>query len=468
MKKGRFSIPEIRLPARASIWYVGTNVSTKAVGMLLTPIFTRIMTGAEYGEHALYMSWLGLASTVALGAISQNVIYKGFVRYESERDGYTSAVLGAGAVAAVGAAVAVGCVGIPLGLTARLLPCFVLQLLFDAVINVALIKERYVYSYKRIALRSAAEAIVAPIISVVLIVNGAGGEGRIYGLLITAGIVAAVAAFGIIRRGGRIYDGEVWRFVFSRSAKLLPYLLSVAVLSQADKLIISRLYGTDVLGRYAVAHTVGMGLGFVVGGISSSLGPWIIRKLRAGNTDAVREIVGIVSRGICAVGCAVVAIAPEAIRFLAPSEYLEATYAVVPITLTALPSFIFNVASVSAIFKERDGGVSASAVPAAVASVVIGVLFSPRFLYTGAAIGLLGGYIAMAICSVILVFRCSLGRIFDVRKILFSYVLSSLFCIVIAACYHSLVLRILLLIPPALFLTDSAFAAYGKIIEVKT
>ena len=38
---------EVRLPARASLWYVGSNMISKAVGMLLTPIFTRILTGAE-------------------------------------------------------------------------------------------------------------------------------------------------------------------------------------------------------------------------------------------------------------------------------------------------------------------------------------------------------------------------------------------------------------------------------------
>ena len=464
--RGNGSGGAIKIPARASMWYIGASVTAKAIGMLMTPAFTRLLSGAEYGEYALYMSWLGLSASVATGIIPQSVIYKGMQKFEGMNQGYVTAVIGAAAVASTAVGLAVGGVGMVLGLSARLLPTLALQLLFDSVIGVYSARERYGYSYRGIVTAAVLQAVGAPIISVVLIrYAGLGGDGRIYGLLLSAMVVFLVITVRCVRYGGRFYDGEVWRFALGRSARLVPYLLAGAVIAQADRLMISVIHGETVLGRYSVAHTVGMGLSFVVSGVGASLTPWIMRKLRAGRVLAVRNITTIAAMGLCAAAVFVVAIAPEAIGFLAPREYSEAVLAVMPIALSAVPSFTVSVSTAGAIFAEGDRGVSLAAIPGAITGIGLGGILIPRFLYVGAAASGFFAGLVMAIGAYAVLRKCGLGDIIDIKRIGYYFAFTVGWCGIVVLFYRMAAVRILLLIPAAIALTRTAFEIKDVIVE---
>ena len=456
----------IKIPARASMWYMVASVAAKAVGTLMTPAFTRLLSSAEYGEYALYMSWLGLAASVAMGIIPQSVIYKGIQLYENKGAGYVTAVMGAAAVESAAVALTIGGVGVLLGLSARLLPILMLQLLFDSVIGVYSARERYGYSYRSIVVTAVFQAIASPIISVVLIRHiGLGGDGRIYGLFFSALAVFVAVIIKYLRRGGGFYDGEVWRFALGRSVRLLPYLLAGAVIAQADRLMISAIHGDGALGRYSVAHTVGMGLSFIVSGVGASLTPWIMRKLRSGRVEAVRGITATVAKGLCAAAVFVVAVAPEAIGFLAPSEYGEATGAVMPIALSSIPAFTVTISTAGAIFAEGDRGVSLAAIPGAATGILLGLLLIPRLYYVGAAASGLCAELVMAAGAYAVLAKCSLGEILDIRRIGYYFALSAGWCVAVVLAYRLAAVRVLMLIPAAIALTQAAFAIKDEIVE---
>ena len=92
--KGILKGKNIKVPAKASMWYVGASVLTKATGLLFTPIFTRILTGEEYGAYSLYMSYLGFFSLICAAGFSAGVIYKGFQDFSTKKEVFLSASLG--------------------------------------------------------------------------------------------------------------------------------------------------------------------------------------------------------------------------------------------------------------------------------------------------------------------------------------------------------------------------------------
>ena len=84
--EGTLKGKKINTPARASLWYVLTSVITKAIGLFVTPIFTRVLSSAEYGSYTLYMSCLGLFSVISTAAFSAGVIYRGCEVFEDKKD----------------------------------------------------------------------------------------------------------------------------------------------------------------------------------------------------------------------------------------------------------------------------------------------------------------------------------------------------------------------------------------------
>ena len=76
----------LRLPAKATIYYTLSSALAKAVGILTTPIFTRILSGEDYGKYTLYMSWLGLCTTICTSFVSQGVIYRGLEKFKTQKE----------------------------------------------------------------------------------------------------------------------------------------------------------------------------------------------------------------------------------------------------------------------------------------------------------------------------------------------------------------------------------------------
>ena len=45
---------EMNLQAKASLWFLFANVFQKAVMMIFTPVFTRVMTAEEFSKYAVF------------------------------------------------------------------------------------------------------------------------------------------------------------------------------------------------------------------------------------------------------------------------------------------------------------------------------------------------------------------------------------------------------------------------------
>ena len=50
---------------KSGVWYTASNFLLKAIGFITTPIFTRLLTQAEYGDYNNFTSWLSILTIIA-------------------------------------------------------------------------------------------------------------------------------------------------------------------------------------------------------------------------------------------------------------------------------------------------------------------------------------------------------------------------------------------------------------------
>ena len=74
----------IRLPARASVFYLIGTLLSKAIGLLVTPLFTRAMSLGEYGVYSYYISVLGIGTMLSGVFLSPSVIYSGLGKFRGK------------------------------------------------------------------------------------------------------------------------------------------------------------------------------------------------------------------------------------------------------------------------------------------------------------------------------------------------------------------------------------------------
>lgn len=455
----------LKKPARASLYYVISGALTKLIGVLSTPIFTRLLSGEEYGSYTLYMSYLGLLTTVSAAAISQQVLYRGFEKYKGEKAGFLVSSLAVGESFSLAVSLVLLMLSPYLSLSYDMLFALSVQLLLDTAINLALASSKHEYGYARVILINLSTAALTPLLAASLTIGGGlGYRGRVYALLILSAAVALPIVIKIMKRA-RLFDKSKAKYVIKNSFPLIPGAASGAVSAEIDKLMVSAYLGPAALAKYSIAHTVGLGLGFITSSVSSALYPWIIRKLSDGKTDDFTSLLRPALRALCALVCMLCTLVPEIFGLLAPKEYGIAKYSSVPLALCAVPSFASALIGVCIVYAGRSPYTTLSAFCSVMANLALSTLLIPNLDFIGAGISLLLSNLLSLFVNYILLSRCNMASLIPKSSILTPFLYSSLLSALAALFYPYLHIRILLLCIPAVWLLNSLFEIKGYITE---
>lgn len=455
----------LRLPAAASLIYVGIGMFTKGIGFLITPIFTRAMSEGEYGSFTLYISTLGITTILVSSFTHGSSFFVGLKKYEDEKSDFFISVILTTIVFSLLICTLLFAFSRYFGLNRQLLLALTLQLILDCVVSIYLCALRFSYRYKSIAAITVFEAVTAPIFAILLINVGVAGDyARVLSLLSVSFITAIYSFYMLHPFRGRVRL-EVIKYNLKISFPHIPSALSSAVTAQADKLIITALLGAVALAKYSVAHSLGIALSFLVTAIGSALTPWIVRHLESDKEEKIPSVILLIFKILSMLTLFLVALSPEALRFLAPLEYSEALSAVLPIALSTIPAFLLSVSSVGIIRFGKSRYSVYIALLGAAFNILLNFMLIPYFGYLGAGIALLLSKTVEAVISVFFLGRCTKSYLPKTNGLLSLSALTLLMGVIIALSYRDLPLRILLLAVPSVIAMNSLFSAKNLILE---
>ncbi|MBO5907786.1 MAG: oligosaccharide flippase family protein [Clostridia bacterium] len=453
---------ELRLPARASLFYLLASGGAKCAGLLFTPVFTRIMPAEEYGYYTLYISILALSSVITTAAATGGVMYKGYSSFKDEKSSFTSAAIGLSIILIPPVMIALLIFKDRLGIGAGLIPLIALQLLCDGAIAAKSSEKRYSYKYFYVVVFTLASSVLSPLVALVLIKFLRGSTARILGLLAVSIMLALPILTECVRVG--FFKKEVWRFALRYSLPQLPNAIGVAVIAQADKLIISGYMGEGALASYSVAHSIGIGLTFITSSLGSALHPWIIRKLEGDRWDIVEDMLTKLFIALSSLAVIVVALSPEALGILTPKSYSVALPAILPITLSTLPTFLLSALAIISLHEGKSYYPSIASVVGAAVNVASNVWLVPRMSYLGAGLSLFISYtIATLLCYAFN--KIHRTRLFSLSKFSLIFAMAALFSTAAKGLYDSLILRLLLIIAPIVMLGRTLWKMKDSITE---
>ena len=461
---------ELRVPAKATLWYIISAGVARAIGALSTPVFTRLLSPEEYGLYPFYTSWLGVLSVVITLEITGSAIYRGFQKYGDKKDEFASAALGVIGAVFVGFCALYfalyGFIGNFIGLSIPLSIFMLIEIFGASVISLYLAKARFEYRYKTVSILTLVSAVLIPFSAVMLILlSGIKAEARIY----TSSIVSVLIALGIIvimlKKSDKLYSGEIWKYMLRRSIPLLPHYFATALIFKAGEISIGRAHGTAALGQYSIAMSVGMILTIVTGGLLSALSPWIMRKIRDGENGRVREFLLLVTRVLSLLALLILAGAPEILAFLAAEGFRSALPAIYPLEITVIFSFLSGAIISACAYYERGGLTSLASVAAALVSVSFAFFLLPRIDYRFAALFALISYLTMTLLSSLIFKKLSGEYPIYIRKTMVIFLLTAAYSMILFAFRGVILSRIFLALPILALLLTSMKEIYYKVRE---
>lgn len=435
---------EMRTPARAAMWYFAGGAIGKAVGLIATPIFTRLLSSEEYAILPLFMTWVGLLGAVtgiagALGVRGRMVIEN---KYGA---GLSAALLGYGYLHILAGMIIYFLLYpllSPLGAPSVSLSLLVfLELFIDCTIFNETTRLKAKFSYVR-AVAIGIFLSVAPVLIsyIIILLFGARGDGRVFGTLIAGGILAVPIILRALK-GGKLYKGKVWRELFRTEMPLLPRNVATALLFSADRLMITAFYGATALSAYTISHSVGAVGGFIVTALSAALTPWVIRRISVGRTEGLLEAADTAAMLLVLFAVLLCGVAPEALRILAPSGYDLPLFVIAPLALSSVPLFLSGLLSAVAASEGRGASAALPGVIAAALTVGLNALFFSLFSIDVAGVGyfiasLVGLFVAGAIRK-----RQGGAPLFSRDKLILSLFVGGILCLTALAYDYSIAMR---------------------------
>ena len=405
---------------KSGIWYTIANVSIRAVAIITTPIYTGMLTTADYGKANTYNSWIDVFNVFACLCVVYS-IGRAKLDFKDKFDEYMSSLQGLsssfGLVLLVLAFVFRESLSGWIHYEVPLAVGLFAYLCVSPSVEYMMQKCRYEYRYKENILISVITCVgqVALSITLMLLFNDSRYIGKILGVMIPTAVMGVIFYIRFIVKGRVFYNREYWTYALKIGLPMIPHALALILLGQMDRIMIKGLCGDSDAGLYTFGYSFATLLMIFTNAIGQAWLPWFNETLYAGGREQIRSIQKkLVMLGCFLSFCFIVA-APEALMLLSISNdsYWIAKYVVPPIVLGTLAQYFYtNYVNVE-IFCKRTPIIAIGSCAAALINYVLNAAFIPRYGYIAGAYTTLASYAALMIMHFVMVRYVIREKVYD-------------------------------------------------------
>lgn len=434
---------------KSGIWYTASNFLVKSIAFITTPIFTRLLTKAEFGLYNNYTSWLAIITTLVTLNLDSTLISARY-DYEDRFDEYILSTLTLSTLSTLVwlliANVFRNRISLFLGLEQVYVNVMLVYLLFLPAINLFQARERYNFQYKKTVITSLFIAVGTALLSVLFVLWLPDRLfGRIVGSVIPTVLLGGVLYIYFLRKGRKVKT-EYWKYAFPICLPFIPHLLSLTLLNSMDRTMITRWCNPEDTAMYSIAYTCGSMVTLLMTSMNSAYAPWLGEKLNANQYDDIRKLSKIYILGFSLLAVGIMAVAPEVLLILGGRGYLEAQYVMTPIAMGCVCQFLYTMLVNIEQFKKKTVGMAIASVIAALVNFILNYVFIPRIGYLAAAYTTLAGYLCLLGIHMVLVYKIRLSKVYDYKMMIWTVLILMSITVLMTLLYSNILLRYLCLI----------------------
>ena len=394
------SVSEGNKVIKSGVWFTVSNFIMKSIGFITTPIFTRLLTKAEFGDFNNFQTWMMILLYITSLNLEGSLI-RAVKEFRDDIDTYLlsmiSLSMGSTIVWAIVCNVAYPIVGDMLSVNRVYLNCMFMYLFFAPTVNLFQNIERFKYKYKWTVATSMTVSIGASLLSVVLVISMPDKLfGRVIGYIAPTVIIGAVIFVYYLKKVKAI-NIQYWKYALPITLPYIPHLLSMYLLGNMDRVMIKRFCGSEDLALYSLAYTCGMIITMLLSSINSAYSPWLSDKLSEEDYNATRKISVIYIGVFSFVSIGIVLITPEILLILGGESYLEAKHVMPPVAAGCLLQFVYTIYVNVEQYEKKTIGMAVASAAAAFVNYVLNYIFIPAYGYIAAAYTTYIGYFVLLI-----------------------------------------------------------------------
>lgn len=425
------------MPKRTSIFqhilnHLGVAIASKFVPLASIFIYSRYMTVQDYGLINLFVSYLWIFTIV----MSLN-FHTGIGRYIYSEDAEFGSFLGT-SLLAIGSIYLVAAIvvffyidyfarilGLPRQVVFLMLFVVLGQIAESLFTQVAIFRQRSSLLLKMVSIKASATFLLS--IGLLLTMSS-----EKYLAVLYADAVASLAIFVYVLASLRAtvrwsFEVNHMRYLAKYSLPLIPYMLSLTLLSQFDRVLIDRYFGKEATGLYSLAYNIGILLLMVVTAVLNTFNPAFFDALN--KKDYMRVIKD--SKNIFALAVVVTGVlvlfGQDLAAIVAPAKYSRAFDLIPIVAIGGLCFVIFQIWVRVIAYVNRTILISTIAVVATATNLSLNYWLLPVAGYKVAALTTVVAYLMMSFgCVVMLNYVVRLFKVNVLPEMIYVIALAAL------------------------------------------
>lgn len=429
-----------------------SNILISATSLITAPIFTRLLSTSDYGIASNFAAWLNIG-LVIIGLGLPYSIGNAKVEFPNDLNKYLASIQTLGSVMAFTVLLVVLQFSDDLSkfmeIDKNLVLIIFIYMLFYPSVIFAQEKYKFTLEYKQnilISIINTFGSIFFCLLLILCVFDKEKYTGRIIGLILPMFLMGIFFYLKTLKDGWFNDIRKYWLFALKIGLPMIPHSLAMVVLTQLDRIMITRICGTSDAGLYSFGFSYAILLSLISNAILQAFQPWLYIKYKENDLFSIRKSNNLIAVLMCLITFLLIAVAPEALKILGSKSFWAAKWVVLPIAIGSLFQYIYNTYTSLELFHKKTLIIAFGTILAAVINYFLNVTFIPIYGYKAAAYATCVSYLALAFFHLYVCRFITQKRVYDDKFIWAISFITFLASFIIVKTYDYVSLRYLIIL----------------------
>lgn len=407
--------------AKAGMWYTICNFLFRGMAFITTPIFTRLLTKGELGAFSNFSSWASILMVITSFDLAQSII-RSRLEHKDDMDSYIWSIM---SLSSLWTLLVYGIVCLfpqffagLMHIDVKYIHVMFLYLLVAPAYSMLITKHRAQYRYKLFILLTGIMTVSSTLLSLVMVLLMQDKlAGRLLGYFLPYIVLSTGIYIHLVFKGKKIKI-QYWKYACVICLPLVPHVLSLYLLSSADKILLTRLCGEEYTGVYSVAYSAYHIATILFDSLNRAWAPWLLESLHLKKYEEIKRTAKVYIIVFVIMIWGVLMVVPEVIAILGGAQYASAVPCLPPLITSCVFQFIYTMYVNIEFYHKKTFGVSIATIIATAINIVLDILILPHFpqqAHIITAYTTLLGYVVLFVLHYYLVKRLNMAHIYDIK-----------------------------------------------------
>lgn len=439
------------LALKSGTGYIVSSILISSTSLITAPIFTRLLSTTDYGIASNFTSWLNFAMVIISLGLPYS-IGNAKVDFPNDLNKYLSSIQILGTIMSLSVLSFVIIFKEQFSNFMLIDEKFVLFIFIYLIFypSVVYAQERYKFNlqYKQNIFISIINTFGSVLFCLFLIkfpYNSERYTGRILGMILPMFLMGLFFYFKIFIKVKVEEFKKYWNFALKIGIPMIPHSLGMIILSQLDRIMITRLCGNSDAGLYSFGFSYAILLALFSNAVLQAFQPWLYTKYKSNDLLDIKKSINLITVAMCAITFIIIAVAPEAIKILGSKLFWNAKWVVFPIAIGSLFQYVYNTYIGLELYHKKNYFIALGTILAALINYFLNILLIPLFGFIAAAYATAISYCLLAFFHLFICRIVTKKKIFNDRFIWGVVLFTSIISFLIVKLYDLILIRYLIL-----------------------